>query len=451
LSVYLTIFGKPRYLGIMEVDSPVLVPGEPVAIETMRGIETATVGGPISEEQTELYRKANENSPKDGAQGGEPGLQTVTFVAQASEDDIVADQENRRDEEDVLFKARQLLGEHGLAMKIVDVEYLLDRKKLFFYFTAEQRIDFRAYVRDLAREFRTRIELRQIGVRDEAKVVRGIAPCGNPCCCSYWLHNFLPIGIKMVKEQNLALNPTKISGLCGRLMCCMSYEHHVYRDLWKKLPNPGSKIRSPRGTFILVGVDIVGENALVRTPDGAHVPVSVERFADFKEAVMAGEDWQPFVAVSDQEAEKPPIEPVFAMPTSTIRAVRKDKDEPSKKELRSDSSEKPSGKGASGNDSPSDKPKSSSRRRRRKKKKPAATSGEKTTDKSQGQKPPKDKVKQGTPKAKSGGKEQGPPEKGDSKPKPKRRRRRKKPGNNKNADKNVKKDGNNVSKGGTVD
>ncbi|MEA3284256.1 MAG: regulatory iron-sulfur-containing complex subunit RicT [Synergistota bacterium] len=450
MSVYLTIFGKPRYLGIMEVDSPVLVPGEPVAIETMRGIETATVGGPISEEQTELYRKANENSPKDGAQGGEPGLQTVTFVAQASEDDIVADQENRRDEEDVLFKARQLLGEHGLAMKIVDVEYLLDRKKLFFYFTAEQRIDFRAYVRDLAREFRTRIELRQIGVRDEAKVVRGIAPCGNPCCCSYWLHNFLPIGIKMVKEQNLALNPTKISGLCGRLMCCMSYEHHVYRELWKKLPNPGSKIRSPRGTFILVGVDIDGENALVRTPDGAHVSISVEKFADFKGAVMAGEDWQPFVVVSDQETEKPPIEPIFAMPIST-KPVRKDKDEPSKKEEHSGSSEKSSRKGAPWKDSSSDKPKSSSRRRRRKKKKPAATSGEKTTDKSQGQKPPKDKVKQGTPKAKSGGKEQGPPEKGDSKPKPKRRRRRKKPGNNKNADKNVKKDGNNVSKGGTVD
>ncbi|MCF4150369.1 hypothetical protein L2W58_00930 [Dethiosulfovibrio sp. F2B] len=451
MSVYLTVFGKPRYLGIMEVDSPVLVPGEPVVIETMRGVETATVGGPISEEQTELYRKANENSPKDGAQGGEPGLQTVAFVAQASEDDIVADQENRLDEEDVLFKAKQLLGEHDLAMKIVDVEYLLDRKKLFFYFTAEQRIDFRAYVRDLAREFRTRIELRQIGVRDEAKVVRGIAPCGKPCCCSYWLHSFLPIGIKMVKEQNLALNPTKISGLCGRLMCCMSYEHHVYRDLWKKLPNPGSKIRSSRGTFILVGVDIDGENALMRTPEGAHVPISVERFADFKEAVMAGEDWQPFVAVSDQEEEKPPIEPMFAMSTST-KSVRKDKDEPSKREVRSGSSEKPSGKGASGDDGPSDKPRSSSsRRRRRKKKKPSVPSGEKTTDKSQSQKPPKDKVKQGDPETKNGGREQNSPEKGDSKPKPKRRRRRKKPGNNKNVDKNVKKDGNDVSKGGTTD
>ena len=145
---------------------------------------------------------------------------------------------------------------------------MLDRRKLFFYFTSEQRVDFRAYVRDLARDFHTRIEMRQIGVRDEARVVKGIGPCGRPCCCSYWLHDFTPICIRMVKEQKLALNPTKISGICGRLMCCMAYEHETYGALWKGLPGPGSKIRTENGTYVLESVDLASERVQVRTPSG---------------------------------------------------------------------------------------------------------------------------------------------------------------------------------------
>ncbi|PIE54160.1 MAG: hypothetical protein CSA35_07730 [Dethiosulfovibrio peptidovorans] len=274
----------------------------------MRGGEVAVVGGKVTGEQVVAYSKANEANSGDGAQGSEPGVHSVTFISQASEEDVRIDRENRQEEEEILLQARKILAKHRLSMKIIDVEFLLNKKKLFFYFTAEQRVDFRAYVRDLAREFRTRIELRQIGVRDEAKVARGIAPCGRPCCCSYWLHNFLPIGIKMVKEQNLALNPTKISGICGRLMCCMSYEHKNYRELWKKLPSPGNKIRSDQGLFILMGVDVYGEDALVRAPGGAHVSVPVGKFAQFKEAVLNNRDWQEYIRSPENEVELDPVD-----------------------------------------------------------------------------------------------------------------------------------------------
>ncbi|MBR0202765.1 MAG: hypothetical protein IJQ56_00205, partial [Synergistaceae bacterium] len=171
-------------------------------------------------------------------------LQDVDFVREADAEDIINYHECRRLEREALPKARALLSGHEIKIKLVDVEYMLDRKKVFFYFTAEQRIDFRAYVRDLAHEFKTRIEMRQIGIRDEARIVKGIASCGRPCCCGYWLRGFSPISIKIVKEQRSALNPTKISGLCGRLMCCMSYEQELYLELWEKLPGPGAKIRT---------------------------------------------------------------------------------------------------------------------------------------------------------------------------------------------------------------
>jgi len=207
-------------------------------------------------------------------------------------DDLNDVEAEREEENAVLLKARELLRNHNLSMKLVDVEFLLDRKKLFFYFTSEQRVDFRAFVRDLAKEFKTRIELRQIGVRDEAKAVKGLAPCGQRCCCSYWLHRFTPICIKMVKEQNLALNPTKISGICGRLMCCMSFEHHLYGELWKGLPNPGSKLRTPAGTYLTDGVDLSSQSVRIRTPEGKEILVKTEDFQRFKETVMEGSPWE---------------------------------------------------------------------------------------------------------------------------------------------------------------
>lgn len=312
MSIHLAIFGKPRYLGLLDITEPFPARGAPLVVETMRGTEMALLGGALSSEQEARYRAScNEDASDSQVKGGEPILQEIAFARMATCEDIDAASSAREEEEYVLVKARALLSNHNLPMKLVDVEYLLDRKKLFFYFTSEQRVDFRAYVRDLAKEFRTRIELRQIGVRDEAKTVKGIAPCGLECCCSRWLHRFTPICIKMVKEQNLALNPTKISGICGRLMCCMSYEHTSYGALWKSLPNPGSKIRTQGGNYILDGVELSSDSVRVRKPDGGSVLVPVGSFDRFREAVMEGREWEDPArgarefGLFDERAERP--------------------------------------------------------------------------------------------------------------------------------------------------
>lgn len=142
-------------------------------------------------------------------------------------------------------------------MKLVDVEYTFDRNKVIFYFTADGRIDFRELVKDLAAIFRTRIELRQIGVRDEAKLLGGIGPCGRMLCCSTFLGDFEPVSIKMAKDQNLSLNPTKISGLCGRLMCCLKYENDEYETAKEQLPDIGSTIKTPEGSGRVIGLNIL--------------------------------------------------------------------------------------------------------------------------------------------------------------------------------------------------
>lgn len=287
--MYLTIFGKPRYLGLLTGENEQeFERGERILIESSRGMEIAVVADEITERQEGLYRSIDNR--QEGQSNGDSGLQGVTFLKKVGQPELESEDENRSDEETALVTARQILSHHDLNIKLVDVEYMLDRKKLFLYFTSEQRVDFRAYVRDLAREFRTRIELRQIGVRDEAKVVKGIGACGRVCCCSYWLHRFSPIGIKMVKEQNLALNPTKISGLCGRLMCCMSFEQENYRELWKKLPSHASKIKTEQGTWVLIGVDLASQSCLLHGP-GGNVSVPVAKFAKFRETVLAGGVW----------------------------------------------------------------------------------------------------------------------------------------------------------------
>ena len=189
---------------------------------------------------------------------------------------------------EILKKVKELVVPHELDMKLIDVELMLGRKKLFVYFSSEQRVDFRAFVRDLAREFKTRIELRQIGVRDESKIIGGLGICGNPCCCSFWLHQFEPVGIKMVKEQNLALNPAKISGICGRLMCCMCYEHNVYSELWEGLPAPGSKLKGPESSVQVTGINI-GAKALKCYIQGlGEKDVPIDKFEQFTKAVEAG-------------------------------------------------------------------------------------------------------------------------------------------------------------------
>jgi cell fate regulator YaaT (PSP1 superfamily) len=318
----LAVFGKPRYLGLVEMtDSPTPNTGQWIVIKTVRGLEMGLLGGVLSQDQEAKYRASCLAEPgEEQTRGPEPMLQEVEFMEPASEAQVQAYCLCRSDEETILVRARQLLKAHQLQMKLVDVEYTIDRRKLFFYFTSEQRIDFRAYVRDLAREFRIRIEMRQIGVRDEARTVRGIAPCGRPCCCSYWLHRFTPINIRMVKEQNLALNPTKISGICGRLMCCMAYEHFTYNNLWKSLPSPGSKIKTTQGNFVLEGVDLQSETVLVRFPEGREVPIAIVEFSNFRDIVLSGGTWEKDVAeepVRRPLLSQPPVASRRAQPLST--------------------------------------------------------------------------------------------------------------------------------------
>lgn len=291
------LYGKPRYLGILKVkaeDYPSLVKGVPLVVETTRGRELGIVAGPVSAEQEERYRRVPSGEQGEGGQKAGMPTEEVALVGFPLPEEL-DEKEGRLDEEsDVLMKAREMLKSHNLPMKLVDVEYLLDRSKLFFYFTADQRIDFRGFVRDLAREFKTRIELRQIGGRDEAKVAGGLSQCGMPCCCSHWLNRFEPICIKMVKQQNLALNPTKISGICGRLMCCMGYEHTTYQELWKGLPNPGTKLKSPTGeTYLISGVDLMGRSVRVFCPSRTELLVPVGEFQKFKECIQTGEPWEP--------------------------------------------------------------------------------------------------------------------------------------------------------------
>lgn len=149
-------------------------------------------------------------------------------------------------------------------MKLIDVEYTFDNNKVIFYFTAEGRVDFRDLVKDLATIFKTRIELRQIGVRDEAKMLGGLGPCGRPLCCSTFLGDFASVSIKMAKEQNLSLNPTKISGICGRLMCCLNYEQSTYEDIRKRLPKVGSLVETERGKGEVVSNNLLKEKVAVK-------------------------------------------------------------------------------------------------------------------------------------------------------------------------------------------
>lgn len=164
---------------------------------------------------------------------------------------------NEEDAQSAFETALMKISEHQLEMNLVDVDYTLDRNKIIFYFTADGRIDFRDLVRDLASIFKTRIELRQIGVRDEAKMLGGIGPCGRMLCCSTFLGDFEPVSIKMAKDQNLSLNPAKISGLCGRLMCCLKYENDTYEEGKRQLPDYGQSIDTPFGNGKVVGLNIL--------------------------------------------------------------------------------------------------------------------------------------------------------------------------------------------------
>ncbi|KSU76559.1 stage 0 sporulation family protein [Fictibacillus enclensis] len=188
-------------------------------------------------------------------------------VRNANEKDTLAVEENKKAAQQAFHLCTEKITEHKLDMKLVDVEYTFDRNKVIFYFTADGRIDFRELVKDLASIFRTRIELRQIGVRDEAKMLGGIGPCGRMLCCSTFLGDFEPVSIKMAKDQNLSLNPAKISGLCGRLMCCLKYENDYYEEVKKELPDVGEYIATPDGRGRVVGLNMLEKLVQVDLPE----------------------------------------------------------------------------------------------------------------------------------------------------------------------------------------
>ena len=169
--------------------------------------------------------------------------------------------------------AETKIKEHKLEMKLIGAEYSFDGKKLVFYFTADGRIDFRELVKDLATKFHTRIELRQVGIRDETKILGGIAPCGRACCCSSCMGDFAKVSIKMAKNQGLHLNPTKISGLCGRLMCCLEYENDYYAEVYKKMPKLGGTVGTPEGNGVVISNDMLKliSKVKISKPDGSEV------------------------------------------------------------------------------------------------------------------------------------------------------------------------------------
>ena len=204
--------------------------GDKVIVETARGIEIGTVLLGAREVGVESIV-----SPLKGIE------------RLATEEDVKHAAENRDKEKEACVKCKELIEKHGLDMKLVGAEYTFDNKKLLFYFTSDGRVDFRELVKDLAGVFRTRIELRQIGVRDEAKILGGLGICGRELCCASYLSDFAPVSIKMAKEQGLPLNPTKISGNCGRLMCCLKNENETYKYLNSNLPNKGDTIITPTG------------------------------------------------------------------------------------------------------------------------------------------------------------------------------------------------------------
>ncbi|MEL4028155.1 stage 0 sporulation family protein [Caldifermentibacillus hisashii] len=233
-------FKKAGKIYFFDPDGIVIERGQFVIVETARGIEFGNVV------------IANKLVDEDDVV-----LPLKKVLRVADEKDYLQVEENRSAAKEAFNICMQKISEHSLEMKLVDVEYTFDRNKIIFYFTAEGRVDFRELVKDLAAIFKTRIELRQIGVRDEAKMLGGIGPCGRMLCCSTFLGDFDPVSIKMAKDQNLSLNPTKISGLCGRLMCCLKYENDDYENAKEQLPDLGEFIYTSHGNGKVVGLNLV--------------------------------------------------------------------------------------------------------------------------------------------------------------------------------------------------
>ena len=259
--------GKIYYFapGGLEIKS-----GESVIVETARGVECGlVVFGNKQVDESEIVAP----------------LKAVIRIA--TEDDMKQIEKNRLKEDEAFGICEEKIAKLGLKMSLVDVECTFDNSKLLFYFTAENRVDFRELVKELASVFRTRIELRQIGVRDEAKMLGGLGICGRPFCCSSFLGDFQPVSIKMAKEQSLSLNPTKISGTCGRLMCCLKYEQDGYEELLKITPKFGAVVDTPSGRGTVTDVNLISGKMHVKLDGtGGDAVFTREQVKLVKDSVM---------------------------------------------------------------------------------------------------------------------------------------------------------------------
>ena len=255
-----------------------LEPGASVVVEADRGEDLGEVRalGTIAER-------------KCSSSGGCATPTPERRVLRVAEDDEVAALERlRADEERVRNETRKHVEQHGLKMKVTETEWQFDGKKLTIYFTADRRVDFRQLVKDLARAFRTRIELRQIGVRDEAALLGGVGRCGRELCCSTWLPELRPVSLQLAKDQNLSLNPAQISGCCGRLMCCLMYEHESYVQARRRFPREGKVLTTAHGKEEVVAVDIWGERVTLKDEEGARRIVGLDELKGEVQGSMGG-------------------------------------------------------------------------------------------------------------------------------------------------------------------
>ena len=236
--------GKVYYFDPDELD---VKTGDSVIVETARGMEFGTVTMDVCDvDESEIVAPLKK------------------IIRIANEKDHKQHIENVKKKERAMALCQEKIDKHGLVMKLIDVEYTFDNSKVVFYFTADGRVDFRELVKDLAGVFKMRIVLRQIGVRDEAKMLGGIGSCGRALCCHSWLSDFEPVSIKMAKVQNLSLNPAKISGICGRLMCCLKYENDIYMEFRKGMPDVGESVKTPDGTAKVVDTNLLERTVKVR-------------------------------------------------------------------------------------------------------------------------------------------------------------------------------------------
>lgn len=260
--------------------------GDGVIVETTHGVEYGYVALEVSEVADEKVIQP---------------LKPVIRKATKADDERL--KKNEQKLKDALTVCNEKIAAHKLDMKPISVEYAFDGSKMVIYFTAPTRIDFRDLVKDLASAFHTRIELRQIGIRDEARLIGGLAPCGRPCCCSSYLSDYKKVSIKMAKTQGLSLNPSKISGLCGRLMCCLAFENDFYKEVYKKMPKIGSEVTTPEGKGVVVSVNML--------TNSVHVKMDVKDSFVFKDFdlkqlsfVKANNDQGEKLTKEELEAEK---------------------------------------------------------------------------------------------------------------------------------------------------